>query len=221
MVLKCGSIITIAKKDAKNIKKFIIKNGGKAEIIKFDVSNEKEFVDSIRYIYENDGFFHYLVNNAGITKDTLLFNVSTNDFKKVIDTNLISTFIGIREGSKYMRMSKFGSIVNISSIVGETGNAGQASYTASKAGILALTKTAAQELSPLKIRVNAITPGLTNTDMVESIPELLQQKFKANIPMKRFSDVNEIANGVLFLLSDNASYITGETLKINGGLNMA
>jgi len=208
------------KKAAKEIVKEIKKNGGIAEKIQFDVSNESEFHNAISKILNEDGTLSYLVNNAGKTDDVISLKMSVESFKNIIDNNLVSTFIGCKEAANVMRMNQFGSIVNISSIVAETGNAGQASYSASKGGILSLTKTLAQELAPLRIRVNVITPGLVETDMSNKIPEGIKNKFKSQIPMKRFGDVNEIAYSIAFLLSDHSSYITGETLKVNGGLNM-
>jgi 3-oxoacyl-[acyl-carrier protein] reductase len=205
---------------ADKLKEEIESNGGKAAVIKFDVSNEKEFIDGIKTIIDADGELSYLVNNAGITNDKLAMRMSVEDFKKVIDANLVSTFIGCREALKVMSKKRFGSVVNIASVVAESGNVGQANYVASKGGIISMTKTFALEGAPRNIRFNTLTPGFIKTDMTEKLNEKVKEEILNKIPLKRMAEPVEVANAVAFLLSDEASYITGETLKVNGGMYM-
>jgi 3-oxoacyl-[acyl-carrier protein] reductase len=194
--------------------------GGRAAVIGFDVSDEAAFVDAIKTIVECDGELSYLVNNAGITKDGLAMRMKTDDFMAVINANLTSAFIGCRESFKVMRKQKFGAVVNIASIVGETGNAGQTNYAASKGGVIAMTKSFAQEAASSGIRYNIVTPGFIATDMTDVLSDEVKATFTSKIPMGRFGNPSEIAEATAFLLSDHASYITGETLKVNGGMLM-
>jgi len=205
---------------ADKLKDEIEANGGNAAVIGFDVSDEKAFVDAIKTIVDSDGELSYLVNNAGITNDKLAMRMSVEDFKKVIDANLTSTFVGCREALKVMSKKRFGSVVNIASIVAEMGNLGQANYVASKGGIIAMTKTFALEGAARNIRFNSVTPGFIDTDMTKNLNEKVKEEMLKRIPLKRFASPKEVANAVAFLLSDEASYITGETLKVNGGMYM-
>ena len=195
--------------------------GGSAAVIGFDVSDEKAFVDAIKTIIDSDGELSYLVNNAGITNDKLALRMKTDDFMSVINANLTSTFVGCREFFKAARKKKFGSVVNISSIIGETGNAGQVNYAASKGGVNAMTKSFAQEAATSGIRFNSVTPGFISTEMTEVLADEIKDSINAKIPMKRMGAAKEVAEATAFLLSDHSSYITGETLKVNGGMNMA
>ena len=206
---------------ADAIKAEIEANGGDAAVIGFDVSDEKAFIEALKTIKDCDGELSYLVNNAGITNDKLALRMKTDDFMSVINANLTSCFIGCREAMKMMRKQKFGSIVNIASIVGETGNAGQTNYSASKGGVIAMTKSFAQESATSGIRYNAVTPGFIATDMTNELNDEVKESFTSKIPMKRFGNPSEVAEATAFLLSDHSSYITGETLKVNGGMNMA
>jgi len=194
--------------------------GGQAAVIGFDVADEAAFVDAIKTIVDADGELSYLVNNAGITKDGLALRMKSDDFMAVINANLLSAFVGCREAFKAMRKQKFGSIVNIASIVGETGNAGQTNYAASKGGVIAMTKSFAQEAASSGIRYNTVTPGFIATDMTDVLSEEIKASFTSKIPMGRFGNAAEVAEATAFLLSDHASYITGETLKVNGGMFM-
>jgi 3-oxoacyl-[acyl-carrier protein] reductase len=205
---------------ADDLKNKIESNGGTAAVICFDASCEDAFKDAIKVIIDSDGELSYLVNNAGITKDKLAIRMSVDDFTSVINANLTSSFIGCREALKIMSKKRFGSIVNISSIISEIGNAGQTNYSASKGGINAMTKSFAKEGSLRGIRFNAITPGFITTDMTEELKPEIKEEYEKNIPLKRFGDATEVAQSVAFLLSDYSSYITGEILKVNGGLNM-
>ena len=203
---------------AEAIKEEIEKAGGIAAIIKADVTNEEEFTNAVKTIVDADGELAYLVNNAGITKDKLALRMSVADFNDVINANLTSSFIGCREALKVMSKKRFGSVVNISSIVGEMGNAGQANYSASKGGLNAMTKSFAKEAASRSIRYNAVTPGFIQTDMTHELKAEVKAEYEKNIPLSRFGQPSEIADAVAFLLSDHSSYITGEILKVNGGL---
>jgi len=206
--------------EATAVKDAIEAAGGEAETIGFDVSDEAAFVAAMKQIVAEDGALSYLVNNAGITKDGLAMRMKTEAFMDVINANLTSTFIGCREALKVMRKKRFGSVVNIASIVGETGNAGQTNYSASKGGAIAMTKSFAIEAATSGIRYNTITPGFIATEMTEVLRDEVKEAFTAKIPMGRFGNPSEVADAVAFLLSDHASYITGETLKVNGGMSM-
>lgn len=194
--------------------------GGKASVICFDASDEQAFGDAIATIVESDGELAYLVNNAGITNDKLALRMKTEDFMSVIDANLKSCFIGCREALKIMSKQRKGSVVNISSIIGERGNAGQTNYAASKGGMIAMTKSFAYEGASRDVRFNSITPGFIQTEMTEHLKPEVKDYYLKSIPLGRLGNAQEIAETVAFLLSDGASYITGETLKVNGGLYM-
>jgi len=206
--------------EAKKVQQDILNSGGEAEVIGFDVSNEEAFVEAIKNIVATDGELSYLVNNAGVTKDKLAIRMKVEEFMEVIEANLKSSFIGCKEALKVMSKKRFGSVVNIASIVAETGNAGQTNYSASKGGMIAMTKSFAKEAAPRGIRYNAITPGFIATDMTDVLKEEVKNNFIANIPLGRFGEPKEVAEAVAFLLSDSSSYITGETLKVNGGMHM-
>ncbi len=206
--------------EAKAVQEAIINAGGEAEVIGFDVSDEGAFVDAVKQIVSTDGELAYLVNNAGITKDGLAMRMKAEQFMAVVDANLKSTFIGCREALKAMRKKRFGSVVNIASIVGETGNAGQTNYAASKGGTIAMTKSFAIEAAGSGIRYNTITPGFIATEMTDVLKDEVKDAFTAKIPMGRFGNPSEVAEATAFLLSDHSSYITGETLKVNGGMFM-
>ncbi|WP_027327402.1 3-oxoacyl-ACP reductase FabG [Helicobacter pametensis] len=194
--------------------------GGQAATICFDASNDQAFSDAISAIVDSDGELAYLVNNAGITNDKLALRMKTEDFTSVIDANLTSCFIGCREALKVMSKQRKGSIVNIASIIGERGNAGQTNYAASKGGMIAMTKSFAYEGAARNVRFNSITPGFIQTEMTEHLKPEIKDYYLQNIPLGRLGEAKEIAEAVAFLLSDSASYITGETLKVNGGLYM-
>jgi len=206
--------------EAEAVREAIVAAGGEAAVIGFDVTSEEAFVAAIKEIVATDGELSYLVNNAGITKDKLAMRMKAEEFMAVIEANLLSTFIGCREAVKAMSKKRFGSVVNIASIVGETGNAGQTNYSASKGGTIAMTKSFAQEAAPRGIRFNSITPGFIATEMTDVLKDEIKEAFTAKIPLGRFGNPAEVADAVAFLLSDHASYITGETLKVNGGMMM-
>jgi 3-oxoacyl-[acyl-carrier protein] reductase len=205
---------------ADTLKEEINSSGAEASIISFDASSEDEFIAAIKAIIDSDGSLSYLVNNAGITNDKLALRMTVEDFDSVIKTNLNSAFIGCREAMKVMRKKKFGSVVNISSIVSESGNAGQVNYSASKGAMNSMTKSFALEAASSGIRYNAITPGFISTAMTDELSDTIKKSYVDKIPMKRFGNPNDVAEAVAFLLSDGSKYITGEVLKVNGGLYM-
>ena len=205
---------------ADALQKEIESNGGKAAVIKFDASVEEEFVSAIKVIVESDGTLNYLVNNAGITNDKLALRMSVGDFESVIDANLKSCFIGCREALKIMSKQRFGSVVNIASIIGERGNMGQSNYAASKGGMIAMSKSFAYEGAPRNVRFNCITPGYIKSDMTDELKPEVAESYMKNIPLTRFGEASDVAEAVAFLLSEHSNYITGEVLKVNGGLYM-
>ncbi|MBZ7943539.1 3-oxoacyl-ACP reductase FabG [Campylobacter sp. RM13744] len=205
---------------ADALKDKIIAKGGNAAVIKFDASKEDEFENGIKTIIESDQELSYLVNNAGITNDKLALRMKLDDFSSVVDANLNSAFLGCREALKIMSKKRFGAVVNIASIVGEMGNAGQVNYSASKGGMIAMTKSFAKEGASRNLRFNCITPGFIKSDMTEVLSEDIKKMYQDSIPFKRFAEPEEVAYCVAFLLSDYSSYITGDVLKVNGGLYM-
>ena len=192
------------------------------KIMKFDISqNEKidEFVENASR--EFDGSLDCIINNAGITKDNLAIRMSLEEWQKVIDINLTSTFLICKSAIKKMLKNKSGKIVNITSVVGHTGNLGQANYTASKAGIIAMSKSLAIEYAKKNININCISPGFIKTAMTEKLDEKFKEAIVSKIPSGRLGEPDDIANAVLFLCSNDSSYINGETLHVNGGMYMA
>ena len=205
---------------ALSLKESIEEDGFRAAIIYVDVGDENSIIEAFKAIIDSDAKLDYLVNNAGITNDKLAIRTKVDDFNKVININLLGTFICCREALKCMSKNHFGSIVNISSIVGEKGNPGQTNYSASKGGVIAMSKSFAYEGASRNIRFNVVTPGFVDTDMVSNLKEGIKEQYLKNIPLNRLASPTEIANAIAFLLSDSASYITGEVLKVNGGLYM-
>ena len=194
----------------------------KINILKFDISETKkieEFIDDATK--ELGGSLDCIVNNAGITKDNLAIRMSLDEWKNVIDINLTSTFLMSKFAIKKMLKNKSGKIVNITSVVGHTGNLGQANYTASKAGIVAMSKSLAIEYAKKNINVNCISPGFIKTAMTDKIDEKFKETIISKIPSARLGEPDDIANAVVFLCSNQADYINGETLHINGGMYMA
>lgn len=194
--------------------------GGKAAVICFDATNEEDFIAGINAIVQSDGALAFLVNNAGITNDKLSMRMKTEDFTSILEANLTSSFIGCREALKVMRKQGYGAVVNIASIIGEIGNLGQCNYAASKGGMIAMTKSFAKEGGSKAIRFNCVTPGFIESDMTKILKDEIRQSYIQNIPLGRLGNGAEVAGAVAFLLSEHASYITGEVLKVNGGLYM-
>jgi 3-oxoacyl-[acyl-carrier protein] reductase len=169
---------------------------------------------------EKFGRVDILVNNAGITRDGLLMRMKDDEWDAVLTVNLKGAFICTRSAFKVMSKQRYGRIINIASIVGQMGNAGQANYCASKAGLIGLTKSNAREMARRTITVNAVAPGFIATDMTDALPEKVRQDLAAQIPLERLGSADDIANAVLFLASDNSAYITGQVLAVNGGMYM-
>lgn len=188
--------------------------------IQMDIGNETSVEQGIAQIMTAWSNIDGVVNNAGVTKDNLILRMKTEDFDSVIQTNLRGTFLVTRAVLKPMLKARKGSIVNITSVIGQTGNAGQANYAASKGGVVAFTKSAAAEVASRGIRVNCIAPGFINTEMTGVLTEDQKKMILGEIPLGRIAEAKEVAQSVSFLLSDRASYITGHTLSVNGGMFM-
>ena len=186
---------------------------------KFDISNHSEIESFVNKANDTlGGKIDVLINNAGITRDNLSIRMKDDEWQKVIDINLTSTFLLSKNSIKKMLKSKKGKIINITSVVGHTGNIGQANYTASKAGVVAMSKSLALEYGKKNINVNCISPGFITTDMTDKINDDYKEILKSRIPLDRFGSPNDIANAVIFLSSELSDYITGETLHVNGGM---
>lgn len=194
--------------------------GVKAEAVKADVADNEDVSAMITKVKSEYGSVDILVNNAGITKDNLILKMNEDDFNQVIDTNLKGAFLCIQNVAKIMLKQKSGKIINITSVVGVSGNAGQANYAASKAGLIGLTKSVAKELGSRGITVNAVAPGFIETDMTAKLPADVVDEMKKSIPMKSMGQVEDVANLVAFLASDNARYITGQVICVDGGMAM-
>lgn len=200
--------------------KLITDAGGKAKAIRFDVADSEACSKAVDDVIKEFTRLDVLVNNAGVAIDGLIMRFKDEDWDKTIDTNLKGAFALIRAASRPMMKQRSGSVVNLSSVVGEMGNGGQAAYAASKAGLIGLTKAVAKELSSRNIRVNCVTPGFITTDMTNGLTPELKEKMTQAIPLSRIGNAHEVAAAVAFLASDAASYITGEVLKVNGGMYM-
>ena len=200
--------------------KAITDAGGKAKAVRFDVADSAACTNAVEEVFKEFTRLDILVNNAGITIDGLIMRYRDEDWDKTLNTNLKGVFNLCRAVTRPMMKQRKGSIVNLSSVVGEMGNAGQTAYAASKAGILGITKSLARELAPRNIRVNAVTPGFISTDMTSHIPDEAKERLLQLVPLARLGNADEVAHAVAFLASDHASYITGEVLKVNGGMYM-
>lgn len=194
--------------------------GHKAIIVKADVSKTEEVESMFKEIIEAFGKLDILVNNAGITRDTLALRMKEEDWDAVINTNLKGVFLCAQKASKLMVKQRSGRIVNISSIVGSTGNAGQLNYVAAKAGVMGMTKTLAKEFASRGITVNAVAPGFIDTDMTDVLKEEVRNELIKQIPMGVLGEPEDIANAVVFLVSKESKYITGQTIHVNGGVYM-
>lgn len=203
---------------ALQVKAEIEEQGTKASVYQCDVSDFESCETFIQDVIKEYGRIDILVNNAGITKDGLLMKISEEDFDKVLDTNLKGTFNTVRFVSRQMLKQKSGRIINMSSVVGVSGNAGQANYAASKAGVIGLTKSAARELASRGITVNAIAPGFIETDMTEVLSDKVKEACVGQIPLGKFGKPEDVANLAAFLASDEAGYITGQVIHVDGGM---
>ena len=201
-------------------KEELLQYGTKVEQYFCDVSDFEASQKVVEQVIEEFGGIDFLINNAGITRDTLILNMDEKDFDAVIGVNLKGTFNMIKHTYKHFMKKRFGRIVSTSSIVGLNGNAGQANYSASKAGIIGLTKSVAKELAGRGVTANAVAPGYIGTDMTNVLSDKVKDAMKAQIPAKRIGTPDDVANVVAFLCSDEAAYVTGEVIRVDGGLAM-
>ncbi len=185
-----------------------------------DITDTKQFTSVLEELASEHGGIGILVNNAGVTRDGLIMRMSDEDFDRVIDVNLRAAFVAIRTAARSMVQNKFGRIISLSSVSGVIGNAGQANYAASKAGLIGLTKTVARELARKNVTANCIAPGFIITEMTDKLPEPVKEGAKQLIPLRRFGTVEDVAKAVAFLASDAANYITGQVLCVDGGMAM-
>jgi len=218
-----GAKVVASARNSAELEKLVAEikeKGGEAIAVAGDVAvtaDADRLVDAAVAAY---GRLDILVNNAGITRDGLLLRMKDEDWDAVLNVNLKGAFLCTRAAAKVMSKQRYGRIINISSVVGEMGNAGQANYCASKAGLLGLTKAVARELARRNVTVNAVTPGFIVTDMTEALPEKTREELASQIPLGRLGDAEDIAHAVLFLASDGAGYVTGQVLGVNGGMYM-
>ena len=206
--------------DLTKTKKEIEETGVKCLAVKGDISNFEECENIVNKTIEEFGKIDVLVNNAGMTKDMLLMRMKKEDFEQVIDVNLVGTFNMTKNVISHMLKAKSGRIINISSVVGISGNAGQTNYSASKAGIIGFTKSLAKEVASRNILVNAVAPGFIQTNMTDVLKEEVKEEIAKNIPLKRIGKPEDVANVVKFLASEDSSYITGQVINIDGGMLM-
>jgi 3-oxoacyl-[acyl-carrier protein] reductase len=214
------AILDIDLEQATALAQKIKDEGGSALALKIDVSNFSEVEDGIKKITAEFSTINILVNNAGITRDNLFIRMSEEEWDKVIQINLKGAFNLCKSVARIMLKQKSGKIINISSVVGMMGNAGQANYSASKAGLIGLTKSLAKELASRSITVNAVAPGYIQTKMTETLSQEAKDSFLSSIPLKRVGQPEDVANIVTFLASEEANYITGQAIQVDGGLLM-
>ncbi len=208
------------KKSAEETAEKIRELGRKALVIQGNVSDGKQAKNLIKSTVKEFGKIDILVNNAGITKDGLLLRMKEKDFEDVVNVNLKGTFNCTKHAIRYMMKQRNGKIVNLSSVVGLMGNAGQANYAASKAGVVGFSKSVAKEVSKRGINVNVVAPGYILTDMTDDLPDKVKEEMLDNIPLNRFGEVEDVANVILFLVSPLANYVNGQTINIDGGMLM-
>ena len=200
----------------------LVKQAGaaNARLYRFDVADPAACAAAVEAVVSDLGGLHVLVNNAGISIDQLVMRMKDEDWNRTLAVNLTGNFNLVRAAARPMMKARAGAIVNVTSVVGEMGNAGQAAYAAAKAGQIGLTKAVARELASRNIRVNAVAPGFIDTDMTAALPEAARTKLSEQIPLSRLGTAEDVANAVAFLASDQASYVTGEVLRVNGGMYM-
>ncbi len=214
-VIVSGTVEERAKEVAKELSE---KYGVKTLGVGMDVSDPESVENAFKEINAAFGGVDILVNNAGITRDTLFLRMKPEDWQKVLDVNLTGTFLVTKQAVRHMVKKRWGRIINISSVVGFTGNVGQVNYATTKAGLIGFTKSLAKELASRNVLVNAVAPGFIETDMTENLKEEIKNEYKKQIPLGRFGKPEEVARVVLFLASPMADYITGETIHVNGGM---
>lgn len=221
---KLGASLVInyrnSEEEAKALENEIIELGAEVLVVKADISNFDDANNLIVKAKERFGSVDILVNNAGITKDGLVMRMKEEDFDKVIEVNLKGVFNCIRAVTPIMVKQKSGNVINMASVVGITGNAGQLNYCAAKAGVIGMTKSLAREVGSRGINVNAIAPGFIETDMTNDLSDKAKTSVMDNIPLKRFGNVNDIAEVAAFLVSESAGYITGQVISVDGGMSM-
>jgi 3-oxoacyl-[acyl-carrier protein] reductase len=225
IALKLGEdgakVFIVASSDEIFITKdYLNSKGIDAEAFKVDIRDGKMVEDMFNKIYEKSGRIDIVVNNAGITRDTLMLRMSEQDWDDVLDINLKGAFICCKNASKFMMKQRSGKIINITSVVGVMGNAGQVNYSASKAGMIGLTKSIAKELASRGITCNAVAPGFIESNMTDKISDSVKETYLNSIPLKRFGTPEEVATVVAFLASEDSNYITGQIIHIDGGLVM-
>jgi 3-oxoacyl-[acyl-carrier protein] reductase len=198
----------------------LLAQGGRGELSCFDVSDESQVDDAINKIVDDHRKIDIVINNAGVTSDSLLIRMKSQDWDRVVGTNLKGTVLCTRAASRHMIRQRYGRIVNLSSVVGQTGNAGQALYATTKAGILGFTKAVAKELGSRGITVNAVAPGFIESDMTAGLPPQVREQYLHSIPLGRFGTCDEVAELVVFIVGRGAGYITGQVISVNGGLYM-
>ncbi len=209
-----------SKEKAQEVVDTLKSQGKEAIAIKASVSDSKEVESMIKEVMDQFGRIDILVNNAGITKDNLMMKMTEEDFDAVIDTNLKGTFYCMKQVYRIMLKQRYGRIINMSSVTGVIGNAGQVNYAASKAGVIGMTKSLARELGSRGITVNAVAPGFIETEMTDVLSDKVKEEIANQIPLKRMGAVKDVAETVAFLASDKASYITGQVLHVDGGMAM-
>ena len=198
----------------------VSESGGRGEVVSLDVSDPENVEQVLKEVIAQHGGIEILINNAGITRDQLMLRMKHDDWEAVVSTNLTGAFTCARVALRSMIKNRFGRIINISSVVGQMGNAGQANYAASKAGLIGFTKSLAREVAPRGVTANVIAPGLIETDMTHSMTEDMRGEWESRVPLGRLGLPDDVAAAVCFLASDEASYITGQVLGVNGGIYM-
>lgn len=215
----CASLPS-TEEDLKRVVAAIQADGGQADYVLLDMRDAESIRGAVAQVVERHGALHILVNNAGVTKDKLLIQMKEDEFDLVLDINLKGAFLATQAAARPMMKQRWGRIINIASVVGQMGNAGQCNYVSSKAGLIGLTKTTARELASRNITANAVAPGYIATPMTENLPEEVKAEFNRQIPLGRMGTSTDIANAVSFLATEEASYMTGQVLSVNGGMLM-